>query len=86
MNRSQIEASKQLAKEFIKAADAALGRLDAENEQRDEWNAIRFERGINEATPPPGPQPSDYSFGSPETGALKRRSMDLTRSLAVLRK
>lgn len=86
MNRSQIEASKQLAQEFITAADAALGRLDAESERRDEWNDARQARGISEPYPPNGPQPDDYSFGSPETGALKRRSMDLTRSLAVLRK
>lgn len=86
MNRGQIEASKQLAQEFITAADAALGRLDAENESRADWYADRHARGIDEPTPPHGPQPGDYSYGSPETGALKRKSMDLTRSLAVLRK
>lgn len=80
MNRSQIEASKQLAQEFITAADAALERLDSEQHERiDRWKSGgddgRFER-----------RGTDYSYGSPETGALKRKSMDLTRSLAVLRK
>ena len=29
---------------------------------------------------------SDHSLGSPESGTLRRRSMDLTRKLAELRK
>ena len=80
MNRSQIEASKKLAQEFITAADAALERLDAELVERNERHGATstgwlFEEG-----------PDNYSYGSKETGALKRKSMDLTRSLAVLRK
>jgi len=80
MNRGQIEASKQLAKEFIKAADAALGRIDSEQLERIErWKLDgldgRFER-----------RSTDYSYGSSETGAVRRKSMDLTRSLAELRK
>lgn len=80
MNRGQIEASKQLAQEFIKTADAALARIDTEQLERIErWKANgddgRFEK-----------RSTDHSWGSPETGALKRKSMDLTRSLAVLRK
>ena len=83
MNRSQIEASKQLAQEFITAADAALGRLDHELEQR--GNRYDYDKKSYVAEPAK-PSPADYSYGSKETGALKRKSMDLTRSLAVLRK
>lgn len=83
MNRGQIEASKQLAQQFIEAADTALERLDtelAEKGNRYDYTTKEYVREDRD------PSPHDYSYGSPETGALKRKSMDLTRSLAVLRK
>ena len=86
MNRQTIEASIKLAREFIVSGRAALERLDAEAEERDYRYESRHAAGIDEATPPPGRQPSDYSYGSKETGALRRKSMDLTRKLAELRK
>lgn len=86
MNRQKIEQTIKQAREFIVAGQAALERLNAENEGRAEWYAHRHAAGIDEAQPPPGPQPSDRSYGSPETGALRRKSMDLTRKLAELRK
>lgn len=80
MNRGQIQASKKLAQEFITTADAALARLDAELSERNErW-------GGDHTGTPFKPGAGDYSGGSPQTAALKRKSMDLTRSLAVLRK
>lgn len=86
MTRDKIIAAQAEASRFIKAGNAALSQLNAESQRRDEWNTYREERGISEPRPPAGPQPDDYSYGSAETGALRRASMDLTRSLAVLRK
>ena len=86
MNRQTIEDSIELAREFVAASHLALQRLDTENDNRDERYAERHAAGIDEAYPPTGPQPHDYSYGSKETGALRRKSMDLTRKLAELRK
>lgn len=72
MTRQKIEAAQAEARRFLEAADAALARLDEENTRR--------------IYPQPGPTPDDYSYGSAATGALRRRSMDLTRSLADLRR
>lgn len=86
MTREKIIAAQAEASRFIKAGNAALSQLNAENQSRDEWNTYRAEQGIVEARPASGPQPHDYSYGSAETGALRRASMDLTRTLAELRK
>ena len=86
MTREKIIAAQAEASRFIKAGDAALSQLNAESQRRDEWNAERYAAGISEPTPPPGPQPDDYSYGSKETGALRRASLDLTGTLAELRK
>lgn len=75
MNRAKIEAAKSLAQEFIERCDAAIAQLDVEA-RRNTWR-----------TDPPGQStPADYSYGSKRTGTLRRRSMDLTRILAELRK
>jgi hypothetical protein len=86
MNRQTIQDTIKQARELIVAGQAALERLDAETEDRDHRYAERHAAGIDEATPPPGPSPHDYSYGSKETGALRRKSMDLTRKLAELRR
>lgn len=86
MDRQTIEASMKQARHFLTTARLALERLDAENEDRQEYYAERHAAGINEPHPPSGPHPHDRSHGSPETGALRRCSMDLTRKLAELRK
>jgi len=86
MNRQTIKDSIKQAREFIVAGQAALERLDAEVEDREARYADRYAAGIDEPHPPTGPQPGDYSNGSKETGALRRKSMDLTRKLAELRK
>lgn len=72
MYRGKIETAKREAEDFVGACNEALARLDKENEQA--WGG------------PKQPSIVDYSFGSPETGALRRKSMDLTRTLAELRK
>lgn len=41
---------------------------------------------INEEVAGQKGQPDDHSWGSAETGALRRASLDLTRNLAELRK
>jgi hypothetical protein len=86
MTRNKIEESITEARRFIVRAQAAIERIDAENEERDIRFQERYSSGIDEAQPPIGPQPHDYSYGSPETGALRRASLDLTRNLAELRK
>lgn len=86
MNRSTILAAQMEARRFIEAADRALERLDKEVADRDEVYAYRAKHGYDGPTPSAGPGPDDYSFGSKETGTLRRRSMDLTRMLADLRR
>lgn len=86
MTRNKIEDSIKEARRFIVTAQAAIERLDAENSERDERADDRARRGFD------GPRlargsasPGDYSYGSAETGALRRHSLDLTRTLARLR-
>ncbi|ATW59920.1 hypothetical protein SEA_WALTZ_43 [Arthrobacter phage Waltz] len=81
MTRKNINAARLKAKRFIRDADAALARLDAENEHRGAWDP-NIERYVGAPRPA---QPHDRSGGSPETGQLRRTSMDLTRALATLR-
>jgi hypothetical protein len=76
MNRKTIEESIKQAREFIVAGQAAIERLDFEKSgygYRDEenWRPQAHDRFIT---------------GSAESGNLRRRSMDLTRKLAELRK
>jgi hypothetical protein len=86
MTRKNIEESIKEARRFIVTAQAAIERLDSEKEGRKEWYEYRAKRGIDEPHPPVENTPHDYSYGSPETGALRRHSMDLTRKLAELRR
>lgn len=85
MTRQKIEDSIKEARRYIVTAQAALERLDAEKEGRNNWYAERNTAGISEPNPPHERTPDDYSYGSPETGSLRRHSMDLTRTLAKLR-
>ncbi|NWL34451.1 hypothetical protein [Paenarthrobacter nitroguajacolicus] len=68
MTRSKIKGAITEAQRFIAKAEAALERINAENERRDTTYQC------------------DHSWGSAETGALRRASLDLTRNLAELRK
>ena len=86
MTRQNIEESIKEARRFIVTAQAAIERLNGEKEARNDWYEERFAQGIDEPQPPIERQPEDYSYGSPETGALRRHSMDLTRKLAELRR
>ncbi len=86
MTRQKIEDSIKEARRFIVTAQAALERLNAEKEGRNAWYEERYGAGISEPTPSPDRSPDDHSWGSPETGALRRHSLDLTRILANLRK
>lgn len=72
MNRKTIEAAKAEAATFISACDDALARLDEEA-------AFGWRGGRK-------PTPGDHSYGSKQTGTLRRKSMDLTRLLAQLRR
>lgn len=72
MNRQTINEAKAEAKAFITTCDAALARLDEEAAKS--WGGARK------------PRPADHSYGSKETGTLRRKSMDLTRILAQLRR
>ena len=68
---------RDLAQEVVQLIDAATARA---RRDREETNAYWTERG---ETPLTG-QPS--ISGTPESSALRRRSMDLTRALAEMRK
>ena len=75
MDRQTIKDTIKQARELIVAGQAALERLDAEKSQSvdagEGWTPRADDRFI---------------LGTPETGTLRRRSMDLTRTLAELRK
>ncbi|UYL87669.1 hypothetical protein SEA_VRESIDENCE_65 [Arthrobacter phage VResidence] len=86
MNRATIERAKAEAQRFIESADKALRRLDEEVDWRDRSYASRAKHGYDGPMPAPGTSPDDYSYGSAATGALRRHSMDLTRTLADLRR
>lgn len=66
-----------LALEVVQLIDAATARA---HRDREETNAYWTDRGETPLTS----QPS--ITGTPEAGALRRRSMDLTRALAEMRK
>lgn len=85
MTRQKIEESIKEARRYIVTAQAAIERLNAEKEARNGWYEERHAAGIDEPHPPTENTPYDYSYGSPETGALRRHSLDLTRNLAQLR-
>ncbi|AYN57785.1 hypothetical protein PBI_DRMANHATTAN_67 [Arthrobacter phage DrManhattan] len=86
MNRSQILAAQAEARRFVQAADVALARLDEEIRWRDDRYDSQAKHGYDGPRPAPGAGPDDYSYGSAATGTLRRRSMDLTRALADLRR
>lgn len=73
MYRGKIERAKTDAEEFIGYCNEALSRLDKEN-------------GPGYRREAKAPSLVDVSYGSAETGALRRWSMNLTRTLAELRK
>jgi len=76
MDRQTIKDTIKQAREFIVAGQAALERIDAEKSGYGNRDPESYSR-------------QDYDrmmMGSPETGTLRRRSMDLTRKLAELRK
>ena len=68
---------RDLAQEVVQLIDAAIARA---HRDREETNAYWTDRGE-------GPLTSQPSItGTREAGALRRRSMDLTRALAEMRK
>ena len=75
MTRKEVKATMQLAKDFIEASEALLARIDYEKGGYGYRNDKVWK-----------PEPQDRSWSSPESGTLRRRSMDLTRALANLRK
>jgi len=77
MTRGKIERAKAEARELVIACEALLERLDGE---RATYNYHSKQYDIRPSTA------NDYSYGSPESGTLRRKSMDLTRTLANLRK
>jgi hypothetical protein len=82
MYRVVIEKAKEEAQAFITSCDQALEQLDKENERRYEYDETEQQW----TKIPRKNRPSDYSYGSAATGALRRKSLDLTRMLADLRR
>lgn len=79
MNRGQIEKVRALIAEVDALATVVLADLDEDLK--------REIGGWRKAETPREPSPSDYLMcGNRNTGALRRRSMDLTRALAEMRK
>ena len=85
MTRNKVEAAVTEARRFIRAADGALAQLDLEEQRRDDWHDHRERLGADGPRPAPVSSACDYSYGSRQTGALRRASLDLTRNLAELR-
>lgn len=84
MNRKNILDTKALCLELASLCDDALDRLDDEIKKWNDGEDMR--KKMNNIEPTYRlVNLSDVSFGSKETGALRRRSMDLTRQLAKLR-
>lgn len=79
MNRQTIEQVRALIAEVDDLARDVLVEMDVANE----WEV----QGWKKREEPRPASPSDHLMtGSKSTGALRRRSMDLTRKLAELRK
>ena len=68
---------RDLAQEVVQLIDAAAARAHRDHEATDEYY---YSAGLD-----PLPGPPDLAY-TPESSALRRRSMDLTRALAELRK
>lgn len=81
MSRGRIEHARKKALEFIAHCDQMLTELDAKLE-RQRYDSEKRAWVTTEAKPTPG----DQSWGSRASGALRRNSMDLTRTLADLRR
>jgi len=81
MTRAKIEKARKAALEFVARCELLLIKLDSNltsqqyNSQEGKWESKEGK-----------PAPHDHSWGSKESGALRRNSMDLTRTLADLRK
>ena len=79
MNRGQIEKVRALIAEVDDLAREVLVDLDED--------LTRELGGWRKAETPRDPSPSDHLMcGNKNTGALRRRSMDLTRALAEMRR
>lgn len=79
MDRGQIEKVRALIAEVDDLARDVLVDLDEDLK--------RELGGWRQAETPRDPSPSDHLMaGSKNTGALRRRSMDLTRALAEMRR
>lgn len=79
MNRGQIEKVRALIAEVDDLAREVLVDLDEDLK--------RELGGWRQAETPRDPSPSDHLMcGNKNTGALRRRSMDLTRALAEMRR
>ena len=77
MNISAALKVRQIAEEVIALVDAAVDRARADREQKNAWEQ---ECGREPFVGTPRIE------GTKEAGALRRRSLDLTRALAEMRK
>ena len=68
---------RDLAQEVVRLIDAATARA---HRDREATNEHYYSAGLD-----PLPGPPDLAY-TPESSALRRRSMDLTRALAEMRK
>ena len=68
---------RDLAQEVVQLIDAATARA---HRDREATNEHYYSAGLDPLTSPPS------ISGTPEAGALRRRSLDLTRALAEMRK
>jgi hypothetical protein len=81
LNRAGIEKARKEALEFVAHCELLLVELD-NNLSRHRYDDEK-KAWVDTAEPP---SPADRSWGSKASGALRRKSMDLTRTLADLRR
>lgn len=82
MTKTKIRAARKLALQFVEDADKLLAKIEADH-NRERWNPAT---GKYERHAPEHPAPAYATYAGAISGTLRRRSMDLTRSLAQLRK
>lgn len=82
MSKAKILLAVAGAEAFIEDAQKVLAEIEGNN-SRERWNP---ETGKYEAPDKAAPAPGYASSPGKASGTLRRRSMDLTRSLADMRK
>lgn len=86
MNINQVREVKKLCKEVTELCQAVEVASNEHGRKEKEYDRAMNEYRSDSSKPYPYLASSDPFYGSKQTSALRRRSMDLTRALAELRR